>query len=151
MVNPCLILGYNSLNKIAGIIFIVKQEKPSNIEQNTILIIGQHLRHHLDISKMLVRFDFTALKVMPTSLAMLQRSRLLSHMARVCTTFTFSSVVASLRRPDHPSSSMLSETLPLKTLLPISSLCYKIETPSQGFPWSVHEFPWEAFISHRCT
>ena len=32
VVNTCLILGYNSFNKIAGIILIVRQEIPRNIE-----------------------------------------------------------------------------------------------------------------------
>ena len=37
------------------------------------------------------------------------------------------------------------------TLLPIFSLCYKKETPSQRFPWSIHEFSWEAFLTDRST
>ena len=62
MVNPCLILGYLSLDKIAWIIFIVRQEIPRNIEPSPFLIIGNHLRHpHLvetfDIPKMSVRID----------------------------------------------------------------------------------------------
>ena len=60
---------------------------------------------------MLVRIDCTVPKLMLTSLAMLHISHLLSYIARVCTTLTFSSVVASLGQPDRPSSSMLS--LPL--------------------------------------
>ena len=65
---------------------------------------------------------------MPTSLAMLRRSRPLSHIARVCKTLTFSSAVASLGLPDRPSYSTLS---PSYSLLPNVSLCYKKETPSQ--------------------
>ena len=38
------------------------------------------------VPKMSVRIDSTAPKLMPTSLAMLRRSRLLSHITRVCTT-----------------------------------------------------------------
>ena len=45
---------------------------------------------------------------MPTSLAMLRTSRLLSHIIRVCMTLTFSSAVSSFGRPDLPSYSMLS-------------------------------------------
>ena len=63
--------------------------------------------------KMLVRINCTAPKLMPTSLALLRRSCLLhvSHITRMCATLTFSSAVASLGRPDRPSSSLLS--LPL--------------------------------------
>ena len=100
MVNPCLILGYNSLNKITGIIFLERQEMPINIELSPFLIIGQHSRSHLaktfDIAYQSVRIDCTAQKLMPTSQATLLRSRLLSHISRVCTTLTFSSAVASL-------------------------------------------------------
>ena len=39
---------------------------------------------------------------------MLRRSRFLSHITRACTTLTFSSVGASLWRPDRSSSSTLS-------------------------------------------
>ena len=42
MVNPCLILGFNSLDKIAGIIFIGRQEIPRNIEPSPFLTIGHH-------------------------------------------------------------------------------------------------------------
>ena len=82
--------------KIEGF-FLVPQ---GNIEPSPFLIIGQHLRHPsydtFDIPKMSVRIDCTAPKLMPTSLAMLRRSRLLSHINSACTTMTFSSVVASL-------------------------------------------------------
>ena len=44
VVNPCLILGYNSLDKIARIIFIARQEILRNIVPNPFLIIGQHSR-----------------------------------------------------------------------------------------------------------
>ena len=72
---------------------------------------GTHIVKTFDIPKMSVRISCTAPKIMPTSLAMLRRSCLLSHITRVCTTLTFSSVVASLGRPNPPSSSTLS--LPL--------------------------------------
>ena len=42
----------------------------------------------------------------------------------------------------------------LNTLSPPHKLffhCYKKETPYQGFPWSLHEFPWETFLSYRST
>ena len=97
---------------------------------------------------MYFRIDCTAPKLVPTLLAMLPRSHFLSHITRVCTTLTFSSVVASLGRPDSPSSSTLS--LLLLNSVAHYSLCYK-ETPSQGFPWSIHEFTWEAFLSYRST
>ena len=42
MVNPCLIFGYNSLHKIAGIIFLSRQELPRNIKPSPFLIISQH-------------------------------------------------------------------------------------------------------------
>ena len=60
---------------------------------------------------MSVRIDCTVPKLMPTSLDMLRRSHLLSHVTRVCTALTLLSTVASLGRPDLQSSSMLS--LPL--------------------------------------
>ena len=60
---------------------------------------------------MSVRIDCTAPKLMPTSLAMLRRSRLLSHITRVCKNLTFSSAVASFERPHHSSSSTLSPPL----------------------------------------
>ena len=45
VVYPCNILGNNSLDKIAGIIFIARQEIPRNIEPSRFLIIGQHSLH----------------------------------------------------------------------------------------------------------
>ena len=45
VVNPCLILGYNSLDRFAVIIFIARQEIPKNIEPSPFLIIGQHSGH----------------------------------------------------------------------------------------------------------
>ena len=42
---PCLILGYYSLDKTPGIIFIARQEIPRNIEPSPFLIINQHSRH----------------------------------------------------------------------------------------------------------
>ena len=72
--NPCLILGYNSLNKIAGIIFISRQEIPRNIELSPFLIIGQHsctnLAKTFDMPKKSAMISCTAPKLMPTSLAM---------------------------------------------------------------------------------
>ena len=47
VVNPYLIMGYNSLDKIARIIFIARQEIPRNIERSPFLIIGQHSQTHL--------------------------------------------------------------------------------------------------------
>ena len=55
-----------------------------------------------------VRIICTAPKFMPTSLAIIRKSRLLSHIIRLCTISTFSSVVAALGRPGLSSSSMLS-------------------------------------------
>ena len=66
---------------------------------------GNRCPETLGIPKISVRFFCTAQKLMPTSLAILRKSRLLSHIS------TFSSVVASLGRPDLSSSSMLSSTL----------------------------------------
>ena len=91
---------------------------PRNIKLSPFLIVGQYSPHppcwnlwHTFVPKMLVRIDCTVPKLMLTSLAMLHISHLLSYIARVCTTLTFSSVVASLGQPDRPSFSMLS--LPL--------------------------------------
>ena len=81
-------MEYNLLDKIARIIFITRQEIPRNIDLSPFL--------------MWVSIDCTAQKLMPTSLAMLRRSRLLSHITRVCTTLTFSSVAVSLGRSDRP-------------------------------------------------
>ena len=52
-------------------------------------------------------------KLKPTSLIMLRRSRLLSHITRVCTTLKFSSALTSLVQPGPPLPSTLS--LPLKS------------------------------------
>ena len=98
---------------------------------------------------MSVSVDCTAPKHIPTSLAMLRRSRLLSHITRVCTIFTFLSVVAYWCSQTVHILNALSS--PLKLCCPFFSLCYKKETPSQGFPWSLHEFPWGAFLSYRST
>ena len=58
MVNPCHILGYNLLDKIASIIFIERQEMPRNVEPflccSLVNIHGTHLAETFDISKMLV-------------------------------------------------------------------------------------------------
>ena len=116
MVNTRLILGYNSLDKIAGVIFIARQEIPRNIELSPFLIVnisGTHLAETFDIPKMSVWIDCTAPKLTPTSLPMLYRSRLLSNITRECTTLTFPSAVASLGRPDRPSSSTFSPPLKL--------------------------------------
>ena len=90
VVNACLILGYNWLDKIAGMIFIARQELSRNIEPSPFLIIGQHSLHpfcqNLDIPDMSVRIYCTGPLFMPTSLAMIRRSRLLSHITRVCKT-----------------------------------------------------------------
>ena len=51
-----------------------------------------------DIPRMSAKIDCTAPKLMPTFLAMLQRSRLLTHITRVCTNLKFSSAVAA-RQP----------------------------------------------------
>ena len=45
VVNPCLILGYNSLDKITGIIFKARLEIPRHMEPSPFPIIGQHSRH----------------------------------------------------------------------------------------------------------
>ena len=60
---------------------------------SSVNIRGTHLAETFDIPKILVRIDSTAPKLMPTSLAMLRRWPLLSHITRVCTTLTFSSAV----------------------------------------------------------
>ena len=69
---------------------------------SSVNIPGTHFAETFDIHKMPVRNNCTAPKLMPTSLTMLHRSCLLSHIARVCTTLTFSSVVASPHTPSLP-------------------------------------------------
>ena len=84
----------------ARIIFIARQEISRNIEPSPFLIIGQSSWHpcgqHIlqkplpyNVPKMSVRIDYTAPNLMPTSLAMFCRSRLLSHITRMCTTLNF--------------------------------------------------------------
>ena len=68
---------------------------------------------------------------MPTLLAMLRMSRLLSHITRVCTTLTFSSAVTSLGLPDGPSSSTLS--LPLQSSAAHFFHCALGRLLSEGF------------------
>ena len=108
--DPCLIFGYNSVDKITGIIFISRQEILRNIEPtilwSSVNILGTHLAETLDIPKISVRIVCTAPKLMPTSLAILRKSHLLSHISRLCTISTYSSVVASLGRSDLSSSSI---------------------------------------------
>jgi hypothetical protein len=60
---------------------------------------------------------WTEPKLIPTSLAMLRRSLLLSHMTRSCTASKVSSLVASFGRPGRSSSQMFS--LPLLIQQPI--------------------------------
>ena len=74
-----------------------------------------------------------------------RRSRPLSHITRVCTILTFSSAVASLRRPDRPSSSTLF--LPLLNSAAYFSLCYKKET-GKSAPMRRHIY---AFIVSHMT
>ena len=108
-------LVYNTLNKITRIIFKGRQETPRNIEPSPFLINihGTHLAATFDIPRMSIRIYFTAPKLMPTSLAMLHRSRLISHITRVCTTLTISSAVASLGRQNrHYPQCSLSRTKP---------------------------------------
>ena len=61
------------LDKIAGIIFIARQEIPRNIKPSPFLIISQHSRRPscltFELPKMVVRIDYTAPKLMPTSLS----------------------------------------------------------------------------------
>ena len=93
MVNPCLILGYNSLKKLPGSSL---QEIPRNVEASLFLIISQHLAKIFDIQKMSDRIDWLYYPKTPWVSP-------LSHITRVCTTLTISSVGASLGRPNHPS------------------------------------------------
>ena len=133
MVNPCLILGCNSLDKIAGETGDTKKYRAEPFSDHWSTFMAPNLPKPLiDIPKMSVRIDCTAPKLMLTSLAMFRRSRLLSHVARVCTTLTFALAVASLGRPDRLSSSTLS--LPLFNSAAHVLLWNKKETPSQGFP-----------------
>ena len=67
-----------------------------------------NLKMTLHIPKMSVRIDWTDPELKPTSQAISRRFRLLSHMTRLCTISTVSSVVASFGCLDHSSSSVLS-------------------------------------------
>ena len=102
MVNPCLILGYNSLDKIARIVFIGDRrylEISSRVFfWSTVNINVTHLAETSDIPKLSVRTDCTGPKLMPSSLAMLRRSRL-----QGVYDLGISSVATSLGRLDRPS------------------------------------------------
>ena len=94
-------------------------------------ILGTHLPETFDIPKISVKIVCTAPKRMPTSLAILRKSRHLSHITRLWTMSTFSSMVASLGRPDLSSSSMPSLSR-LNSAAHFSPY-YKKETNSQVF------------------
>ena len=84
---------------------------------------------------------------MPTSLAILRKSRLLSHITRLCTISTFSSVVASLGRPDLSSSSMLS----LPRLISAVHFFHRV-IRRRLIPkcfYSLRKFAWESFPSYK--
>ena len=126
VVNPCFILGYNLLNKISGKIFLARQEIPKNIELSPSLIIikihGTHLAETFDIPKISVKIDCSALKPMPTLLAMLRWSRLLSHITRMCMTCTFTSAVTSFGAA-RPSINFNTFSPPLKLCCLFFLLC----------------------------
>ena len=61
---------------------------PRNIESRSYMVISQHSRYPssvetLDITKISVRIDCTAPDLMSTLLAILRKSRLLSHITRL--------------------------------------------------------------------
>ena len=99
---------------------------------------------------------------MPTSLAMLRRSCLLLGPSILCTgsepPITHNQGVHNL--DIFISGGILGAARPpiiFDALSPPLKLCclffhygYKVSL-SQGFPWGLHEFPWEAFLSYRST
>ena len=103
VMDPSLILGHNLMHKFLRIIFIERQEVLRNIK-SALLIFGQHSRyqcswylgHPYDIPMISVKIDWTAPKLMPICLAISCRLLILSHMIRLCTNSTFSSVETSL-------------------------------------------------------
>ena len=131
MVNPCLIYGYNSLDKIAGNIFIARQEIPRNIEPSPFLIIGTHCLHHLaktfDICKMSVRIDCYAhfARYASQVLPPITHNQGVHDLDIYISGGTF-----GVGRP----SIILNALSPLLNSAAHFSLCYKKETPSEGFP-----------------
>ena len=114
------------------------------------LIIGTHLAKTFDIPKMSVRINCTAPKLMPTLLSMLHSSRLLSHITRVCTYDLYIFISGGIFGAARPSIILNALSPPLKLCCPFFH-CANKDTPSQGFPWNLHKFPWEAFLSYRST
>ena len=79
---------------------------------------------------MSVRIYCTAPKLMPTSLAMLRRSRLLSRITRVCTTLKILSEEVFLGRLDRPSPTTLS---PFKLCCPFFHFALRRRPLPKGF------------------
>ena len=139
--DPSLILGHNSVHKFLRVIPHSEEKRYLEISSlllfwSSVNILGTHLAETLDIPKMSVRIDWTAPKLMPTSLAISRRFRLLSHMTRLCTTSTFSSVVASLgsHRPF-----IIFNALPPPPLLKFSSPFLHCAIRRRLLPKGFHE------------
>ena len=110
--NPCLILDSTCSIKSPDHLHNLEISAESfSVHRST--LAAPILPKPLTYLRSLVRIDCTASNLIPTSLAMLSRTRLLSNITRVCTALTFSSVVASLGRPDRPSFSTPSPHLKL--------------------------------------
>ena len=119
VVNSCLTLGYNSVDKIVRIIVIARQKIGRKIK---LCPFYDHwstfAATFLPKPKMLVSIYYTAPILLPTWLVMLGRPRHLSHITMMCMTLTFSSAVASLGgQIVHHSQRSLYPSL---SLLPIS-------------------------------
>ena len=114
---------YNSLDKIAGIIYIASRKYLEILSWvifwSSVNNRSTHLAEVFDIPKMSDRIDCTAPKLMPNSLALLRMSRLFLHTTKMCTTLTFTSAVASLGRPDVSMISfpLINSTARLFTVL----------------------------------
>ena len=93
--------------------------------------------------KILVRIDCTTPKRMPTSLAMLRRSHLLSHITRACKTLTFSSAVACFGA-DSPS---IIPTISL-SLLDSAAHFLHCDIRRRLFPKSFHEVLMYFLVRH---
>ena len=116
VVNPCLILGYNSLDKIAGIIFIAGQEIPRNIKPSCFLILGQHSRHP------------SCQKLCYAS----QVSPPITHNQGVHGLDIF--IRGGIFGAARPSTILNALSPTLKLCCPFFALSYMKQTPSQGFP-----------------
>ena len=140
VMDPSLVLGHSSVHKFLRVILIARQKIPRNIEPaslwSSVNILGTRLDKTLDIHRMSVRIDWTAPKLVPTSLAISRRFRLLSHMTRLCSIPTFSSVITSL---GHPGPFIIFNALCPAPKFSIPFLHCAIRTWRRLLPKGFHE------------